>query len=243
MQSHVIIPVGDEFVTAELFKPQGEIVAAMLICHGWTSSNKKYLPFAEKISQKGILTLAINLRGHGDSTYPLEKYSRRDHLTDVLTSLYFLSASQSGVPMILFGKSYGGYLSAIASSHFSVDFLILSQPALYPDSDFDSANSELIRRNPDIFRSSQEVVRGNKALMSISQFTNPLLIIESEHDEEVLGVPKLYISASEKNINRESIIIKDTDHPLTRPEWKEDYFAQISSWLESKNLLEQPKSL
>ena len=237
MQSHISIPIKSEFITGELFTPEVPLVASMLFCHGWTSKNTKYLKLAELLSTFGIQALAINLRGHGDSTYRLEDYSRQDHLDDILAAIDYSNNRSAGKPFILLGKSYGGYLSAIASSVRKVDFLIISQPALYPDTDFNSPNSALIKNNPEIFRSRNESVSTNRALKAIFQFENPLLIIESEHDEEVLDTPKLYSNASKDNINMTSIIIKDTDHPLSRPEWLNDFYEKISSWLQLENII------
>jgi len=75
MQTHVELPVGDEVVTGELFTPKDSYTASMVFCHGWTSKNTKYLKLAEELSHKEIISLAINLRGHGDSKYSIEKYS------------------------------------------------------------------------------------------------------------------------------------------------------------------------
>lgn len=238
MQTHVTIPVDDEFLTGELFTPPGDANALMLFCHGWTSSNKKYLHYAEELSRKGILTLAINLRGHGDSPYSIENYSRTDHLNDLLTSIDYIKNVNPTVPLVLMGKSYGGYLSSIASTRRTVDFLIISQPALYPDAEFDSPNAALIKKNPGIFRSVTEIPENNRALKAISEFRNPLLIIESQHDEEVSAVPKLYIQASEQNINRTTLIIPNADHPLSRPEWLEDYYNKVISWLRDQKVFE-----
>lgn len=237
MHSHVSIPVQSESVTGDLFTPNVKVSANMLFCHGWTSKNTKYLMLAEKLSQLGIQSLAINLRGHGDSTYNLEAYSRQNHLEDIVAAIDYSNNRSPGVPFILLGKSYGGYLSAITTSLRKIDFLIISQPALYPDTDFSSPNSALIKRNPDVFRSGNESVSTNRALNAISRFDAPLLIVESEHDEEVFDIPKLYITASENNPKRQAITIKDTDHPLSRPEWLEDYYDQIIVWLRSQKIL------
>lgn len=237
MQSHISIPVQSEFITGELFTPEVPLVANMLFCHGWTSKNSKYIKLAQQLSTFGIQTLAINLRGHGDSIYPLENYSRQNHLDDIVAAIDYSNNRCPGKPFILLGKSYGGYLSAIATSLRKIDYLIISQPALYPDTDFNSSNAALIKGNPDIFRSGNESVSTNRALNSISRFDGPLLVIESEHDEEVFNIPKLYITASKHNSKQQAITIKDTDHPLSRPEWLEEYYQKIIMWIEGQNLL------
>lgn len=237
MHEHISIPIKDEYVTGELFSPEEGVKANMMFVHGWTSKNRKYLKLAEQLSKRGVQTLAINLRGHGDSTYNLESYSRQNHLDDILVAVDYSNNRSPGKPIILLGKSYGGYLSAIATSLRKIDYLIISQPALYPDTDFNSSNAALIKGNPDIFRSGNESVSTNRALNSISRFDGPLLIIESEHDEEVFDIPKLYITASKHNSKQQAITIKDTDHPLSRPEWLEEYYDQIIVWLKSQKIV------
>ena len=233
MQTHVVIPIGNERITGELFVPTADIAATMLLCHGWTSSNKKYLEPAKRLSSRGILSFALNLRGHGDSKYPLKKYSRQDHLTDVLAAVDYLRDLYPNKPLIALGKSYGGYLCAIASSLRTINYLILSQPALYPDADFSFPNEALIQKNPDIFRSKNESITSNRALKAVSQFDRPLLIIESEHDEVLFNIPKLYIKASKNNKRRSTIVIPETDHLFSRPEWLEDYYKKIIEWIET----------
>lgn len=235
MQVHVQIPINGEVITGELFIPESTSIACMVFCHGWTSKNTKYLKLAEQLARRGILCLAINLRGHGDSGYSIEDYSRKEHLVDVLAAIDYVKERSKNTPCILLGKSYGGYLSSIASSLRQIDYLILSQPALYPDAEFDSRNAELIRKNPDIFRSRIETIESNKALQAINSYKKHLLIVESEHDEEVFDTPKLYIKASEQNKNRTLATIKNSNHPLSRPEWLSDYYGVVISWIE-KNL-------
>jgi len=181
MQTHIQIPVGDEVLAGELFTPN-VVTASIVVCHGWTSNNTKYLPLAHQLLKLGVLTFAINLRGMGDSMYSIEKYSRKDHLNDLLAAIDYV-AKLNNKPIIVLGKSYGGYLSSLATDLRKIDFLILSQPALYPDVNFNSPNAELIRNNPDIFRSRGEKIMSNKALTAISLYKNPLYIIQSEHDE------------------------------------------------------------
>lgn len=235
MQSHVEIPIGGEVLTGELFKPEGRTNACMVFCHGWTSKNTKYLKLAEQLANNSVLCLAINLRGHGDSLYSIENYSRKEHLEDILIAIDYVKKMSGNAPSILLGKSYGGYLSSIASSLRQIDYLILSQPALYPDAEFSSRNAELIRKNPDIFRSRGEAVETNEALRAIYNFKSQLLIVESERDEEVFDTPKLYIKASKQNKNRALTTIKNSDHPLSKPEWLNEYYQEIVSWI-VKNL-------
>jgi esterase/lipase len=233
MHSHITIPVDNQVLTGDLFMSERPS-AAMVICHGWTSKNQKYLPLAETLASKGISTFAMNLRGHGDSTYSIEQYARKDHLLDFVATIDYMKALVKDVPLFVLGKSYGGYLASFASTKRQIDFLILSQPALYPDRDFDYPNAELIRKNPDIFRSKNEKVDSNSALSAIRNFTRPIFIITSEHDEEVFDTPLTYVSAAQHNPQFSTYMLKGSDHPLTQQAWKDDFYSQVVTWAQKQ---------
>jgi len=52
--------------------------------------------------------------------------------------------------------------------------------------------------------------------------------------KEVLDTPKLYIEAANSNSKQLVGVVKGSDHPLTRPEWREEYFQMIISWIKEK---------
>jgi esterase/lipase len=229
----ISIPVSNQTLLCKLFLPSSEPHLTMVMVHGWTSSDARYLPLGERLASSGIATLAINLRGHGDSPYDLKQFSRFDHQRDVLAALDYMTQRFPNKKMCLLGKSYGGYLSASIASNQLVDFLILSHPALYPDEGFDDSTLNLIDENPDIFRVSGQTPNTNRAIKAFSEFSNPILFIISELDEEVpKNTTQNYLDFAHDQVAK--IVIKDADHSLTRPDWREQFNNAILEWLENQ---------
>ena len=228
---NITIPVSNQTLLCKLFQPSSEPRLTMVMVHGWTSSDARYLPLGERLASSGIATLAINLRGHGDSPYDLKQYSRSDHQQDIVTALDYMKKRFPNKKMCLLGKSYGGYLSASIATNDLMDYLILSHPALYPDESFGDSTWKLIATNPDIYRVSGQTPRNNRDIRSFSEFTNPVLFISSENDEEVpKATTQNYLDFSHDQVTQ--AVIKDADHTLTHPDWREQFNMAIMEWLE-----------
>lgn len=229
----VAIPVSNQKLLCKLFVPNIEPRLTMVMVHGWTSSDAKYVPLGERLASSGIATLAINLRGHSDSPYDLKQYSRSDHQRDVLAALDYMKKRFPKKKMCLLGKSYGGYLSASIARNDLVDFLILSQPALYPDEGFGDSTLELIDAYPDVYRVSGQTPQSNRAIKVFAEFSNPTLFITSELDEEIpKNTTQNYLDFTNDRVTK--IVIKDADHTLTRPDWREEFYRVIMEWLEKQ---------
>lgn len=229
----IAIPVSNQKLLCKLFMPNIEPRLIMIMVHGWTSSDAKYVPLGERLASSGIATLAINLRGHGDSPYDLKLFSQSDHQRDVLAALDYMKQRFPNKKVCLLGKSYGGYLSASVATNQLVDFLILSQPALYPDEGFDESTWKLIQENPDVYRVSGQTPSNNRAIKSFSEFSNPILFITSELDEEIPeSTTQNYLDFAQNQITQ--VVIKDADHALTRPNWREQFNVAILEWLENQ---------
>lgn len=229
----IAIPVSNQKLLCKLFMPNIEPRLIMIMVHGWTSSDAKYVPLGERLASSGIATLAINLRGHGDSPYDLKLFSQSDHQRDVLAALDYMKQRFPNKKVCLLGKSYGGYLSASVATNQLVDFLILSQPALYPDEGFDESTWKLIQENPDVYRVSGQTPSNNRAIKSFFEFSNPILFITSELDEEIPeSTTQNYLDFAQNQITQ--VVIKDADHALTRPNWREQFNVAILEWLENQ---------
>ncbi len=238
MQSKAYISVDNQFIIGNLYISDIKSAIGFLFIHGWRSSDKKYIPLAKKCSQKGLVSLTLNLRGHMNSPFPLKDFSREDHLYDITTSIDYLNNKFNLKRIVVLGKSYGGYLAAIASMKRNIDYLILAQPALYPDEDFNISNIALLEENPDIFRSSQCMVTNNKALRAIHEFKNPILLIQSENDEKITNDIYLrYNKLISKKRNTAVFMIPGADHSLTKSKNLEDFYCIVEKWLSKYQLI------
>jgi hypothetical protein len=233
MQSTDIkIPVGPQYIQCKEFTSAGNSRnTAVVMAHGWSSSDKKYLPLGERLSDTGYNALAINLRGHGDSPYSLGDFSRQQHEQDIEAALRYIRDRHPADKIVLLGKSYSGYLSAIAAEREGVDFLILSQPALYPDQQYETPTKTLIDQDPGIFRQHDQEPGSNQAIRGFFRFSGRAFLIESENDEDTpASTTGNYLKYAPPGTA--SVILAGADHRLSRIEWRETYYTAVMNWLE-----------
>ncbi|MBN1168692.1 alpha/beta fold hydrolase [Candidatus Woesebacteria bacterium] len=225
------IPVGKQYIKCKEFEPIGiSKKTQLVVVHGWTSSDKKYLPLGDKLANIGIEVLVVNLRGHTNSPYNLRDFSRSQHEEDVVAAIKYSKKQHPDLTTALLGKSYGGYLSSIVAEREGVGVLILSQPALYPDREYDVPTKKLIDRDPNIFKQSRETPETNKALKGFSRFSGAVLFIESENDEEVpRATTRNYLKYS--NNQTTSVVLSSADHSLSQEHWREDFYKEVADWL------------
>lgn len=190
---------------------------AVLLIHGWTSSEKWYIPRAVAISRLGYICLTFNLRGHGDSEGVLDELSRKDHLKDVLAAYDFL-ALQKGVDrerIAVIGASYGGYMASLLAGKRKLNRIVLRAPALYPDESIDTPSGKISRGENLKYFSQKASKKNNRALQSLAKFKENLLLVESDKDEVI---PKQtidnYINAVNLKAKFVHKIIKGADHGL-----------------------------
>src|SRR5690242_18443914 len=156
----VKIATGDSRkIEGTLFLPkkphsQQALRPAALFLHGWGSDRQKHFLPAEALAERGFVSLAIDLRGHG-KTDRLEKLiSARENLQDALAAYDFL-ASRKDVDkksIGVTGFSYGGFLAILLSAQRKVRWLALRSPALYRDEDLDIPKAKIKRRGLMAFR-------------------------------------------------------------------------------------------
>jgi esterase/lipase len=232
MSNKVIkISVGTQLVFCKEFSPEDKTKnASIVMVHGWSSGDKKYVPLAKRLSELGFYALTVNLRGHRNSPYKLEEFSRQQHEEDIVNALRYVRERKPNNKIILLGKSYSGYLAAIVAEREGVNFLILSQPALYPDDRYDIPTKILIDNDSNVFKKSNQEPKFNRAIKHFAKFKGKILFIESENDEEV---PKSTTANYLRYANHEttSVILAGADHSLSRKKWREVYYRTVINWL------------
>jgi pimeloyl-ACP methyl ester carboxylesterase len=112
--------IGDFFRASSL---SGGVVGTALLLHMMPADRRSWLGLARRLSVEGVQTLAIDLRGHGDSVFANDgrrldyrQFSHAEHqesLRDVRAAVGWLSAERRVRPdaMIVGGASIGANLA------------------------------------------------------------------------------------------------------------------------------------
>lgn len=231
--------VGKQTIRGTLISPKhlAKKNPGVLFIHGWASNQAGYIPRAEAVSKHGAICLTFNMRGHGNSDGTFEHLSRQNHLDDILAAYDFL-ISQENIDkqqIGVVGASYGGYLASILTSKRPIKWLVLRAPALYKDELFNRPTATLIRNDVRVYRNTNIQPAENMALKALTKFKGKILIVESENDEEI---PKQtienYFRAVNPGVTITHEIIRQADHPLSKPEWKLKFIKILSEWFEKK---------
>jgi alpha-beta hydrolase superfamily lysophospholipase len=111
--------------------PDGSLKAIVGILHGYADHAARYAHVMDLWAERGIATVAIDMRGHGRATGPRGYCARFDEFLDDAAELARLVADRArGAPQFLLGHSFGGLtasLSAIESPR-TWRGLLLSSP-------------------------------------------------------------------------------------------------------------------
>lgn len=235
--------VGKQKVKGTLILPNSikSKLPAVLLIHGWTSSEKGYIPRAQAISKLGYICLTFNLRGHGNSDGELDKLSRRNHLQDVIAAYDFL-ASQKGVEkdrIGVIGSSYGGYMASLLSVKRRIKWLVLRAPAIYSDKSFTTPSGKINREDSLKYFNIKTNKNNNLALKSLSKYRGDVLLITSGKDEII---PKQtiqnYIDAINHEVNFDHLIIKGANHAFgkntTNTKWLKQFIGILENYFKEK---------
>lgn len=219
------------------FPPQKKLMnPGVLFIHGWASAQGRYFDRARSVAEKGAVCLTFDLRGHGKSEGNIKTLSRYDHVKDASVAFDFL-ASQPEVDrnrMGICGVSYGGYLASILSAQKKLNWLALRVPALYKDDGFNTPTATLIQRDDRIFSQTNLIADKNFALKELSKFEGSVLLVESEKDRIISHETiQNYVSVLKKN-KLTYKVMKDADHELSKPEWKQEFITILSDWFEKQ---------
>ena len=241
MQKICSFSVNNQKIQGALLLPETEQKtdsSAVLFIHGWTSSQKGYIPRAQAVSNLGYICLTFSMRGHGESEGNLEYLSRKDHLEDCITAYDFL-ASQPNIirnKIHVVGASYGGYLASLLSANRPADSLVLRAPALYPDEQVTTPTLHLVRKDIQIYQQKNLTYQENKALSAIHSYNNNVLLIECENDTDVpKSTTNSYAQAVRDQKQLTRVLIPGADHALTQPQWNQFFIDTLVSWFSNQN--------
>src|SRR3989304_2760892 len=178
-----------------LFIPKGKgPFPAVIFFHGRGGSRTNYLFMAEKLAEKGILTLAFDFRGCGKSDGIFKNQTHRMGITDGDAGLNFILKQKVDRKRIgIQGSSFGGYVACMILEKYSffVKSLVLRVPAAYSDSMLDTTISADDEK--DFFGKEDNWINSS-SYKAIEKYKGSLLVIQSQHDEIILdrAVRKYY---------------------------------------------------
>lgn len=230
---------GESDISCSLFVPPvwSATGTGCLVIHGWQSGQDRRWYLAEALLEKGIASMTFDLRGHGASGGDIEKLSRKDFLDDVLVAYdRFVTRIGAHAKIIGIGSSFGGYLLTLLSKHRAMDGMILRAPANYRDEHF--TESFVDTRHVDdaeTWKKSAHHWSETESLQAVHDFSNDILIVESELDELVpQSVLESYANAVLDTQKLSYKIMKGAPHSLTKfPEFQVVYKNIVLAWLKA----------
>jgi alpha-beta hydrolase superfamily lysophospholipase len=112
-------------------KPETTPKAVVGVLHGYADHAARYSHVMDRWAERGIASVAIDMRGHGRATGLRGYCARFDEFLDDAAELTRLVADRArGAPAFLFGHSFGGLVASLSALDSPSDWrgLILSSP-------------------------------------------------------------------------------------------------------------------
>lgn len=221
--------VDNETLRGTIFVPRGKgLFPGVIFFHGSGSKRERYLPIAKELAENGILTLAFDFRGCGESDGKFEDQTHRNAVEDAEAGLDFLLHQNVDRKRIgVCGASFGGYLAAFILPNYFIKSLILRTPAAFLDS---FLKSKIKRNNEFDFFKNRKNWESSSVYKNISNFKEPILIIKAGNDQNV--PPEVVDEYYNKAISSDKIkmeIIKNADHRLSG-HWINQFYDMTKSW-------------
>ena len=172
--------VGKEILRGTLFIPEGTSpFPAVVFYHGRGSARARYLPMAEALARKGLITLAFDFRGCGESDGKFEEQTHKMGIEDARAGLEFLLSQNVDKKRIgIQGTSFGGYVTGMLLNDYDfIRSVVLRVPAAYSDQALNvKANAE-----KGYFKKRENLINSS-AYSGLEKFKGKLFVIESEKD-------------------------------------------------------------
>lgn len=229
------------FVPASVFSKRRPTV---LVVHGWGSNNSfdrggTYPNVQLRLKKAGVNSLLVSLRGFTPSGGDLEKFTRTDHLQDVIDGYEWLEKSKEVDLKCLgaIGVSYGAYLISIGTTRMpDLKSLCFRVPALYPDGDWQKPMAQQIREKA--FKEWRKLRHDGSdclALLRLQSFKGSAAFCFSEKDEDIpITVGMSYMSSLINAKEKYETTILDAEHQLKTPEQKRQFLDFVDSWCKTQ---------
>ena len=102
----------------------------LILVHGWTGFKELWDSFAPELEKNGFDVVALDLRGHGDSSKPEVEYTHEVFSKDILELSKYLGWDNG---YVLLGQSMGGYIVLDYALRFpeTLSHVITSNTSVY----------------------------------------------------------------------------------------------------------------
>lgn len=185
-ESGVALDVDGLTVRGRLIRPEGPVRATALLVHGWTSESGRHdLDVARDLARTGLITLAVDLPGHGRSDGVRDEVPLATFVAAVTAAYDALAAAAGDLPVLAVGSSFGGYLSARLAAVRPLHAVALRVPANYPDGVDDAPVNDIVGDAAIAWRGRPLPSRATAAMRALADFGGDVLVLQAEHDELV----------------------------------------------------------
>lgn len=232
MKKDIEFKIGSEVLRGTLFIPEGNgPFPGVVFFHGRGSDRTRYLPMAQKLSENGIIGLAFDFRGCGESDGEFENQNHAMGVEDGRAGLDFLLSQNVDRKRIgIQGTSFGGFVAGMVLNDYDfIKSVVLRVPAAYSDKDLDLTPKTF--PNYVYFQDKNNWI-SSSAYNGARNFTGNLLVIVSEKDE--LLSPELtqkYYDIASKTVSKKLFIQKGAGHSFsTDPEGLKVFHKVVVDW-------------
>ncbi len=224
--------VQNDTLRGSLFIPDGQgPFPGVIFYHGWGSNRKNYLPMAEKLAEKGVMALAFDFRGCGESGGEFKNQTNRMGIEDGKAALEFLLEQNVDKERVgIQGTSFGGYVTGMLLNYPEFQFIksiVLRVPSAHSDINFgvrvDVENEYFAQRENWINSGSYS---------SLAQFKGSLLVIRSENDQLLAEeLVNKYYDVAVNTKERKLYIHKNAGHSLSNnPKAMKEFHEVTVDW-------------
>ena len=229
-KQNIEFKVREEILRGSLFTPDGKgPFPGVVSYHGRGSSRENYLPMAESLAQNGILALAFDFRGCGESDGELKDQTHRMGIEDGKAGLEFLLTQNVDKQRIgIQGTSFGGYITGMVLRDYDfIKSVVLRAPSAH------SMITLISKPTPtDNYFQKREHWENSGSYKGLEKFKGNLLVIESEKDELLSSeTVRKYYKVAMKAVKRKLFVQKNAGHSLSdNPKLMEEFCKITVDW-------------
>ena len=181
MEKKVEIRSDKNVLKGTLLIPKGKgPFPGVLFIHGSQSNRSKGVLAGQELVKKEIMSLAIDLRGHGESTGKYEESTLNDFIQDAQVSINFLRKNNLDIERLgIKGSSMGAHIASCLLKKNKIKSLLLSVPAAFYSNKITMPESAATGWN---FLNDKNNWDKSPAINEIKGFKGSLLVVRNELD-------------------------------------------------------------